>query len=44
MIVEQVLNRCLQYNLAVNLDKLEFHKTEVEFLGYVINGTNIQMQ
>ena len=44
MIVEQVLKRCLQHDLAFNLDKSEFHKTEVEFLGHVINGTNIQMQ
>ena len=44
MIVEQVLKRCLQHDLAVNLDKSEFHKTEVEFLGHIINGTNIQMQ
>ena len=44
MIVEQLLKRCLQHDLAVNLDKSEFHKTEVEFLGHVINITNIQMQ
>ena len=41
MIVEQVLKRCLKHDLAVNLDKSEFHKTEVEFLGHIIKGTNI---
>ena len=41
MIVIQVLKWCLRHDLAVNLEKLEFHKTEVEFLGHIINGTNI---
>ena len=42
--MEHVLQRCLDHNLAVNLEKLEFHKTEVNFLGHVIYGTEIQMQ
>src|SRR5258706_6448272 len=43
-IVEQVLERCLKHDLAINLEKSEFHKPEVEFLGHVINGTDIHMQ
>lgn len=42
--MEQVLKRCLDHNLAVNLEKSEFHKTQVDFLGHVINGTEIRMQ
>src|SRR5258706_12387461 len=43
-LVEKVLQKCLDHGLAVNLEKSEFHKKKVKFLGYVINGTEIKMQ
>ena len=43
-IVEQVLKLCLNHGLAVNLEKSEFHKPEVDFLGHVVNGSEISMQ
>ena len=43
-IVQQVLKKCLDHGLAVNLEKSEFHKNEVKFLGHVINGVEIKMQ
>ena len=42
-IIEQVLEKCLKHGLAINLEKSEFHKSEVDFLGHVVNGTNISM-
>ena len=43
-IVEQILGKCLEHGLAINLEKSEFHQPEVDFLGHVVNGTNISMQ
>ena len=43
-LVEKVLQRCLDHRLAINFEKSEFHKKEVKFLGYVINGIEIKMQ
>ena len=43
-IVEQVLKRCLDHSLAVNLEKSEFHKPKVDFRGHVVNGSEISMQ
>ena len=43
-LVEQVLQRCLDHDLAVTLEKSEFHKSEVDFLGHVVNGSEISMQ
>ena len=36
-LVEQVLERVMDYDLAINLSKSEFHVKETVFLGYVIN-------
>ena len=44
LIVEQVLQKLLDHNLAVNLEKSAFHEQEIEFLGYMINGAEIKMQ
>ena len=35
-LVEQVLQRCVQHELAVNLSKSEFHVKETIFLGHVV--------
>ena len=43
-IVEQVLQKCLNNGLAVNLEKSEFHKIKVKLLRQVINGIEIKMQ
>ena len=43
-VVEQVLQKLLGHGLAVNLEKSVFHVHEVNFLGHVINGTEIKMQ
>jgi len=42
-LVEQVLQRCVQHGLAVNLSKSEFHVKETIFLVHIINGSQIQM-
>jgi len=41
--VEQVLERLMDHDLAVNLSKSEFHVKETVFLGYVINGSEVKM-
>ena len=43
-VVEQVLQKLLEHSLAINLEKSIFHVYEVDFLGHVINGTEIKMQ
>ena len=42
-IVEKILQQCVEYGLAVNLLKSEFHIKETIFLGYVINGQEVKM-
>ena len=42
--IEQALKKCLNPRLAVNLKKSKLHVHEVNFLGHVINETNIRMQ
>ena len=39
-----MLQKCLDYSLAINFEKSKFHKNEVKFLGHVINGVEIKMQ
>jgi hypothetical protein len=35
---------CLQkWDLVASIDKCEFHKSEIEFLGYMISDTGINM-
>ena len=41
--VEQVLERLMDHDVAVNLSKLEFHVKEIVFLGYVINSLKVKM-
>ena len=43
-LVEYVLKKCLDHGLAINLKKSEFYKSEVDFLGHVINGQSISIQ
>ena len=38
-IVEEVLRRYVEHDLAINLTKSEFHINKVIFLGYIINGS-----
>lgn len=40
--LEWVLNRCAEYNVKLKLDKCEFAKTEVKYLGYLVSGTEIK--
>ena len=42
-IVEQVLQKCIEHGLAINLSKSEFHVRQTIFLGHVLNGQQIQM-
>jgi hypothetical protein len=41
--VKEVLSRRQKGDLAVSIDKCEFHKSEIEFLGYMISDTGINM-
>uniref|UniRef100_A0AAQ4PQG4 Gypsy retrotransposon integrase-like protein 1 n=1 Tax=Gasterosteus aculeatus aculeatus TaxID=481459 RepID=A0AAQ4PQG4_GASAC len=41
--VRQVLEKLLENHLYVKLEKCEFHKTQVQFLGYVISSQGVQM-
>ena len=43
-IVEWVLQKLLDYNLAINLEKSIFYEQEIEFQGHVINGAEIKIQ
>ena len=42
-LVKEVLSRLQKWNLAASIDKCEFHKSEIEFLGYMISDTGINM-
>jgi hypothetical protein len=42
-LVMEVLRRLDQWNLAASIDKCEFHKDTVEFLGYIISKNGIAM-
>jgi len=42
-LVQKVLDRLEQHNLAVSLKKSVFHQEEVEFLGYIIKTSSITM-
>lgn len=39
---ENVLRKLRQYNLSLNTEKCEFNRTEVEFLGHIINKDGIR--
>ena len=41
--VEWVLKKLMDHDLAVNLSKLEFYIKEMVFLGYVINGSEVKI-
>ena len=41
--VEQVLERLMDHDLAINLSKSEFHVKEIVFLGYVINRSEVKI-
>ena len=41
--VEKVLHQCVNYGLAVNLTKSEFHVHETIFLGHIVNGSQVPM-
>ena len=43
VIVEKVLQQCVEHGLAVNLLKSEFHVKETRFLVHVINGQEVKM-
>ena len=40
-IMEKVLAKYVKYGLVVNLTKLAFHQNEINFLGHIINGSDI---
>jgi len=37
-LVEKVLEKCIEHEVAVNLSKSEFHIKQTLFLGHIING------
>ncbi|KAL0157395.1 hypothetical protein M9458_048641 [Cirrhinus mrigala] len=41
--VQQVLHKLRQHNLYLKLEKCEFHKPSVQFLGYIISAEGVQM-
>jgi len=41
--VREVLSRLRKHDLYACADKCEFHKSEVEFLGYIISGDGLRM-
>jgi hypothetical protein len=41
MLLNQVLSCLQKCDLAASIDKCEFHKSEIEFLGYMIFDTGI---
>ena len=43
-LVDYILKKCLDHDLAINLEKSEFHQKEVNFLGHIINSRSIKMQ
>jgi hypothetical protein len=42
-LIKEVLSRLHKLDLAASIDKCEFHKLEIEFLGYMISDTGINM-
>jgi len=42
-VVQKVLDRLEQHDLAVSLKKSVFHKEEVEFLGYIVKTSGVTM-
>jgi len=42
-IVQKVLDRLEQHDLAVSLKKSVFHHEEVEFLGYIVKTSGVTM-
>jgi len=42
-LVEKVLEKYVEYELAVNLPKSEFHVEQILFLGHIINGQQVQI-
>ncbi|KAI2657473.1 Transposon Tf2-11 polyprotein [Labeo rohita] len=41
--VQQVLHKLRQHHLYLKLEKCEFHKPSVQFLGYIISAEGVQM-
>jgi len=41
--IKQILKILLKENLRINPDKTEFHRKEVEFLGYIIEKKGIKI-
>jgi hypothetical protein len=42
-LITEVLSRLQKWDLATSIDKCEFHKSEIEFLGYMISNTDINI-
>jgi hypothetical protein len=42
-LVKEVLSHLQKWDLAISIDKCEFHKLDIEFLGYMIFNTGINM-
>jgi chaperone required for assembly of F1-ATPase len=42
-LVKEVLSFLSKWDLAVSIDKCEFHKSKIEFLGYMISNTGINI-
>lgn len=42
-LVRQVLEKLLAAKLFIKLSKCEFHKTEIDYLGYCISGRGVEM-
>jgi hypothetical protein len=42
-LIKEVLHYLKQWDLAVSIDKSEFHKSEINFLGYMISDMGINM-
>lgn len=40
----QVLERLIQHNLFAKVEKCEFHKTEISYLGYRIGPKGVAME
>jgi hypothetical protein len=41
MVLNQVLSCLQKCDLAASIDKCEFHKSEIEFLGYIMSNIGI---
>src|SRR4030095_6455952 len=42
-LVAEVLSRLATHGLAAALDKCEFHKSKIDFLGYVVSDKGLEM-